>query len=116
VWLERWRGNTAGELWQPSNFPDVAALRERWSEIEAATASDIAGFTESELGRVVSYVNFRGETWAYPLWHILLHQVNHATQHRSEVALMLTRYGHSPGALDFLYYFDEAGVSGRRPA
>ena len=45
---------------------------------------------EPDLARVVSYVNFQGETWAYPLWQQLLHQVNHATQHRSEAALLLT--------------------------
>lgn len=43
----------------------------------------------------------------YPLWQALLHQVNHATQHRSEAALLLTAAGHSPGNLDFLVYFDE---------
>ena len=53
------------------------------------------------------YVNFQGETWTYPLWQQLLHQVNHATQHRSEVAAQLTRFRHSPGWLDFLVYLDE---------
>ena len=64
---------------------------------------------EPDLARVVSYVNFQGERWAYPLWQQLLHQVNHATQHRSEAALLLTRLGYSPGWLDLLVYVDEQG-------
>jgi len=36
----------------------------------------------------------------------MVHQVNHGTQHRSEVAMILTRCGYSPGWLDFLYYMD----------
>ncbi len=43
---------------------------------------------------------------AYPLWQMMLHQVNHATQHRSEVAVIWTQFGHSPGALDLLHDLD----------
>ena len=95
------------EFWDPADFPDVAALRGRWEEVEEATSAHIASLGEPDLARVVSYVNFQGETWAYPLWQQLLHQVNHATQHRSEAALLLTRLGYSPGWLDFLVYVDE---------
>jgi uncharacterized damage-inducible protein DinB len=34
----------------------------------------------------------------------MLHQANHATQHRSEVAAMLTQFGQSPGWLDLIFY------------
>ena len=34
-------------------------------------------------------------------------KVNHATQHRSEAALLMTRLGCSPGDLDLLVYEDE---------
>ncbi len=67
-----------------------------------------------DLDGVVSYVNFHGETWAYPLWQQILHQVNHATQHRSEAALLLTRLGYSPGWLDFLFYVDQRDPDKRR--
>ena len=114
LWLERWRGTSPRELWDPADFPDVAALRARWEEVEEATSAYIATLREPDLARVVSYVNFQGETWAYPLWQQLLHQVNHATQHRSEAALLLTRLGYSPGWLDLLVYARRARDSDQR--
>ena len=107
LWLERWRETSPRELWDPAGFADVAALRIRWEEVEAAMSEYVATLRERDLARVVSYVNFQGERWAYPLWQQLLHQVNHATQHRSEAALLLTRLGYSPGWLDLLVYVDE---------
>ncbi len=107
LFLERWRGRSPAALWDPATFPDIATLSGRWSEVEAETHAFVAGLGEDDLGRVVAYVNLQGETWAYPLWQQLLHQANHATQHRSEVAAQLTRFGRSPGWLDFLVFLDE---------
>jgi uncharacterized damage-inducible protein DinB len=129
LWLARWQASPPvapavnDADFDPETFPDVAAIRARWAEVERATQAFLAGLTDGDLDRVVTYVNSRGETWAYPLWQQLIHQVNHATQHRSEVAALLTRYGRSPGWLDFLVYFDELGgtrvdappLSGPRP-
>jgi uncharacterized damage-inducible protein DinB len=110
LWLERWREASPRGLWDPADFPDPGTLQARWEEVEDATSAYIAGLRESDLVRAISYVNFQGETWSYPLWQQLLHQVNHATQHRSEAVLLLTRLGHSPGWLDLLVYVD--GVVG----
>ncbi len=107
LFLERWRGRSPAALWEPAAFPDIATLGSRWSAVEAETLAFVAGLGEHDLGRVVAYVNLQGETWAYPLWQQLLHQANHATQHRSEVAAQLTRFGRSPGWLDFLVFLDE---------
>jgi transposase len=49
----------------------------------------------------------RGEYWAYPLWQMLVHLVNHGTLHRSEVAELLTRLNSPPPGLDPLIYFGE---------
>lgn len=109
LWRQRWLGRSPTAMWNRADFPDLAALRDRWATEDAETATFVAGLGEADLDRVVAYRNQQGEPWAYPLWQQLLHQANHAQQHRSEAALQLTRAGCSPGALDLLVYLDECG-------
>jgi uncharacterized damage-inducible protein DinB len=106
LYLERWRGRSPRAFLDPREFPDVASIRRRWDEIERDTQAFVAGLSDAQLARDLEYTNMKGERWTYPLWQQMLHQVNHATQHRSEAAVMLTHAGHSPGWLDFLYYID----------
>jgi len=106
MWLSRWQGVSPRSMFNAAEFPNLASIRARWEPIERDTQSFVAGLDESALGRVVEYVNTEGEPNAYPLWQMMVHQVNHATQHRSEVAVILTQFGHSPGWLDFLHYLD----------
>jgi uncharacterized damage-inducible protein DinB len=107
IWLERCRGASPQERWQPGAFPYVATLTARWREVDTQTHAYLNALTEADLAQVITYENFAGETWSYPVWQVLLHQANHAQQHRSEAALLLTRAGSSPGNLDLLVFEDE---------
>ena len=106
VYLERWQGRSPRSMPQAADFADLAAIRARWTEIERATHAFVAGLGDGDVERVIEYTNFQGERWAYPLWQQMMHQVNHATQHRSEAAVILTELGCSPGGLDLLYFVD----------
>jgi uncharacterized damage-inducible protein DinB len=106
VWLNRWRGVSLSGFYDPKSFPDLASLRSRWDEVEHETQDFTRTLTEERLVETITYINFRGKQWSHPLWQMMLHQVNHATQHRSETALILTNLNHSPGAVDFLVYVD----------
>jgi uncharacterized damage-inducible protein DinB len=106
IYLERWHGRSPRASFSASDFADLDAIRKRWAAIEHDTRAFVAELSDADLGRVVEYTNFQAERWAYPLWQQMIHQVNHATQHRSETAVMLTKLGHSPGGLDLLYFVD----------
>ena len=109
VWLERWKGSSPAAMFDPETFPTLASISTRWDQIEDDAQSFLTSCTEADIERIIEYQNFQGEHWAYPLWQQMVHQVNHATQHRSEVAMILTQWGHSPGWLDLLYFVDLQG-------
>ena len=67
----------------------------------------LAELTPPQLAKPISYTNTQGQEFAYPLWQMMVHVVNHGTHHRSELAEMLTRVGHAPPAMDLLVYYDE---------
>jgi uncharacterized damage-inducible protein DinB len=115
VYLERWQGRSPRAYFDAADFPDLAAIRARWEEVERDTRAFVAGLGDADLARVVEYTNMQGERWAYPLWQQMIHQVNHATQHRSEAAVMLTKLGCSPGWLDLLYFVDVDAAAARGP-
>ena len=107
LWLSRWKGASPTGMLAAREFPDLESIRARWDQIEDDTRRFVTSLTDADLARVVEYRNTRGERWAYPLWQQVVHQVNHATQHRGEIAAALTQHGHSPGDLDLLIFIDE---------
>jgi uncharacterized damage-inducible protein DinB len=106
LYLERWQARSPRAWPEASTYPDLAAIRARWDAIERDTHAFVVALDDARLAAVVEYTNMQGEPWAYPLWQQMIHQVNHATQHRSEAAVLLTQLGHSPGWLDLLYFVD----------
>jgi uncharacterized damage-inducible protein DinB len=106
LWLARFQETESRAMLKFDDYSDLRAIREQWSEIERQTQAFLASIDDHKLAKIIHYVNAQGEPNAYPLWQMMVHQVNHSTQHRSEVAAMLTQFGHSPGWLDFLVYID----------
>ena len=104
MWSKRWKGTSPPKVLDPGDFSDLVAIRSRWGEIERDTEEFLARLDSDQLGKVINYVTTEGEPRSYPLWQPMLQQINHATQHRSEAAVMLTDFGYSPGDLDFIIY------------
>ena len=109
-WLSWWdRSLPAGEAhqlrYELSDFPDVESVRAAWTTVARATQSFLDGLSDADIDRDYTRTMPDGKVFRLPLWKMMLHVANHGTQHRSEVAAMLTGFDQSPGDLDMLDYF-----------
>ncbi len=88
-------------------FPGFAVLTERMAQgdaqlLEAATGSfqdrDVHVSGDDPVG-----------TWSMPVSLFLVQAINHGTEHRSQVATILTQLGVEPPDMDGWAYFDASG-------
>ena len=87
-------------------FPTLALLQERWLIELQEMQAYLGTMSEETLNGTIRYV-IPGALRERVVWHILLDLILHATQHRSEVATLLTSYGQSPGDFDFIMFMNE---------
>ena len=101
---QRWRigfetqGTDEGPEPELEPLPTIDELRERWQAEWAAVDAWLPTLTDG----FVQYVHD-----GVPVWQMLVHVVNHGTQHRAEAAALLTGEGRSPGELDLINYAEE---------
>ena len=100
-----WRLNLQGKLTDAEedllaeDFPDVAAIRERWRNDEAEMRAWLDGLSDEDI---VAPVHSDLSADDRPLWQYVLHIVFHAAQQQADAATLLTLAGHSPGDLGYL--------------
>jgi len=103
-WRVRWQGQAVGAESPPELAEEdsitVDALRSFLETERDAMHAALGGVQDDDLGRAMQVLSRTGPRTMLP-WQMLVHAVNHSTQHRGEVAEALTLLGHSPGEIDF---------------
>ncbi len=107
VWLERFRGRSPGNVPWFDDIKTLDEIHQRWRSIEQDMSTYLGTLSLEALVSLLTYQNFKGETWSYPLWKCLMHLVNHGTYHRGQVTMALRQLGALPPAIDYLLYCDQ---------
>jgi uncharacterized damage-inducible protein DinB len=98
---QRWRiglasrGEEEGPEPEDEPLPAVSELRARWDDEWAAVDAWLPTLTDDFVALIYDGI---------PVWQMLVHVVNHGTQHRAEAAALLTAEARSPGGLDLIDY------------
>ena len=105
AWYLRWQGQSPSARPSPDQFPDVATLRQAWSENERKMRVFLERLGEEGVNRVFEY-RLGSQAAASPFWQMLHHVVNHASYHRGQVTTMLRQLGASPPqSLDAIAFY-----------
>lgn len=104
-YVARVTGRRPGEPPKHGEFPGFNRLKDdvRWTGeelLKLALAADESG-TVRETGQ--------GKQVQYPLSALLTQAINHATEHRSQIATILTQQGIEPPDMSGWQYMDEFG-------
>ncbi|HTX78281.1 MAG TPA: DinB family protein [Longilinea sp.] len=91
-------------MFSVDEFYTLEKIQQRWLKEEEQMRGYLSQSEEPNLDQIVRYKRLNGETEENILWHLLVHVVNHGTEHRSVLAAELTTYGFSPGDIDIVHF------------
>lgn len=106
-WRERCQHELPSADLSEADVPTHAHLLQLWRAERATMHAYLGQLHDDMLHGLIQYTTDDGEARERVLWHVLLHVINHGTQHRSEAGAILTSYGASPGDLDFTVFLSE---------
>jgi uncharacterized damage-inducible protein DinB len=75
------------------DLPDRVSVRQAWDEIETSMQLYLNDIVDQDLIETVTYLTSRRGLMSDPRWRIMVHVVNHGTDHRAQTMAMLYMLG-----------------------
>jgi uncharacterized damage-inducible protein DinB len=100
AWFSELRGTEIPEDLNPADFQDRESIRAHWDKVEQMMRAYLADLRDNML----SDKPLEGEDKDLIVWQVLLHVVNHGTDHRAQLLRLLNDLGVKTEYQDYIFY------------
>jgi uncharacterized damage-inducible protein DinB len=107
VWFSELCGRQPFEPFSPAEYDDRELLRAYWDGIEQKMRDYLAVLRDNQLFE--KPIEEPEEDQDLIVWQVLLHVVNHGTDHRAQLLRLLNDLGVKTTAQDFIFHVYEHG-------
>jgi uncharacterized damage-inducible protein DinB len=101
TWFSGLRGVDIPEPLDPADFDDRKSIRAHWDNVEQNMRNYLAGLRDDMLPERPFE---DGEDKDLILWQVLLHVVNHGTDHRAQLLRLLNDQGVRTTSQDYIFF------------
>jgi uncharacterized damage-inducible protein DinB len=101
AWFSGLRGIESSEALDPADSEDRKIIRAYWDNVEQNMRDYLAALRDDML---FEKPFADGEDKDLILWQVLLHVVNHGTDHRAQLLRLLNDLGVKTGPQDYIFY------------
>jgi uncharacterized damage-inducible protein DinB len=104
TWFSGLRGIEVPEPLNPADFETREAIRAHWDKVEQTMHAYLSNLRDDMLFEKP----LEGEDKDLIVWQVLLHVVNHGTDHRSQILRLLNDQGVDTEYQDYIFYVYES--------
>ncbi len=108
TWFTELRDFTFFDPLDPDRFGDRQTLRAYWDKVEQDMRNYLAKLSDDML-KTKPFPE--GEDKDLILWQVLLHVVNHGTDHRAQILRQINDMGFRTGSQDYIFYVYESNAA-----
>lgn len=107
IWFSRLKGDSPTGALRNEEYPTRAAIRQKWDAVEQEVRAYLNSLSDADLEGDFTYQTTSGESYTHNRLNILLHVVNHGTDHRAQTLAIIDQVGGPTVEQDLLFYLRE---------
>jgi uncharacterized damage-inducible protein DinB len=102
IWFSELRGVEPAEPLPPATVDDRTTIRAHWDSVEQSVRAYLAALPDDRL--FAKPIQEPEEDRNLIVWQVLLHVVNHGTDHRAQLLRLLNDLGVKTVSQDYIFY------------